>query len=62
MPQVDYDKKLADLNIKLPTPTKPLANYVDVVQAGKLLFLAGKGPKDADGNYVKGKTGRNAAS
>ena len=55
---IDYDKKLADLGITLREPTKPVANYVHVVQAGKLLFLAGKGPKKADGTYIKGKVGK----
>lgn len=58
IPTKDYDKILKDLNIELKTPTKPVANYVNVVQVGKLLFLAGKGPKMADGNYLKGTLGK----
>jgi enamine deaminase RidA (YjgF/YER057c/UK114 family) len=54
---VDYDQKLKDLGIELQTPSAPVANYVNVVQAGKLLFLAGKGPNKPDGGYVKGKVG-----
>lgn len=54
---VDFDKKLADLGIDVQLPTPPVANYVHVVQSGNLLFLAGKGPKKADGTYIKGKVG-----
>ena len=58
IPTVDYDAKLKELGIELTPPTKPVANYVNVVQTGKLLFLAGKGPKMADGNYMKGFLGK----
>ena len=58
---IDYDAKLNELGIELTTPTKPVANYVNVVQTGKLLFLAGKGPKMADGNYVKGFLGKDVS-
>ena len=56
--KIDFDKKLKDLGIQLEAPSKPVANYVNVVQAGKLLFLAGKGPKMPDGKYVKGTLGK----
>ena len=55
---IDYDAKLKELGIDLREPSKPVANYVNVVQTGNLLFLAGKGPKKADGEYIKGKVGR----
>ena len=56
---IDFDKKLSELGINLPEPSKPVANYVNIVQTGNLLFLAGKGPKKADGEYIKGKLGKN---
>ena len=46
------EKKLKELGIVLPALTPPVANYVNAVQTGKLLFLAGKGPMG-----VKGKLG-----
>jgi len=55
--KVDFDKKLKDLGIELPTVGPPQANYVNITQSGKLLFLAGKGPRKADGSYIKGKIG-----
>ena len=55
--QVDYDQKLKDLNINLSEPVPPVANYVNITQAGKILFLAGKGPTKPEGGYVTGKLG-----
>ena len=55
----DYnpEAKLADLNITLGTPSSPVANYVNVVRTGNLLFLAGKGPTQANGELITGKVG-----
>jgi len=55
----DYDPeaKLAALGIELPTPSTPVANYVNAVKTGKLLFLAGKGPTQANGENITGKLG-----
>ena len=55
----DYDPeaKLKELGIELPTPSAPVANYVNAVRTGNLIFLAGKGPKQDDGTYIQGKVG-----
>jgi len=60
-PPADYDPeaKLEALGISLQTPAAPVANYVNAVQTGNLIFLAGKGPKKADGEYIKGRLGEN---
>jgi enamine deaminase RidA (YjgF/YER057c/UK114 family) len=50
--------RLQELGITLPPLSKPMGNYVDAVQTGNLLFLAGKGPRNADGTAPKGKVGR----
>ena len=57
--EADYnpEAKLEALNITLPEPPKPVANYVNGVQAGNLIFLAGKGPRRADGSEISGKLG-----
>ena len=34
-----------------------MANYVNVVQTGNLIFLAGKGPIQNNGEYITGKLG-----
>lgn len=49
---------LKDLGIELPTPSKPIANYVPAVRTGNLIFLAGKGPSKPDGSYITGKPGK----
>ncbi len=50
---------LDSLNIQLPVIKPPVANYVHITQAGNLLFLAGKGPRDASGAIIKGRLGEN---
>jgi enamine deaminase RidA (YjgF/YER057c/UK114 family) len=52
------EEKLKALNIELPTVKAPIANYVHAVRTGNLIFLAGKGPNDAQGNTITGKVGR----
>lgn len=53
----DIEQKLLDMGIELPEASSPVANYVNAVTTGKLVFLAGKGPKQADGTYITGKVG-----
>jgi len=55
---VDPEAKLRELNITLPEPAAPIANYVNVVRTGNLLFLAGKGPLQKDGKDVVGRLGK----
>ena len=55
--EYDPEAKLKELGIELPTPSAPVANYVNAVRTGNLIFLAGKGPKQADGTYIEGKVG-----
>ncbi|MEO5948324.1 MAG: RidA family protein [Chitinophagaceae bacterium] len=50
--------KLKELGIELPIIRKPIANYVHVVRTGNLLFLAGKGPSNTQGDYITGKVGK----
>ena len=53
----DPEARLAELGITLPEPPRPVANYVNGVRTGNLIFLAGKGPKAADGTELHGKLG-----
>jgi len=59
-PEAGYDPeaKLAALNISLPSPPQPVANYVNGVRTGNLIFLAGKGPRYSDGTEITGKLGQ----
>ena len=52
------EQKLVKLNITLPAAVKPIANYVNAVRVGNLIFLAGKGPTNADGTNTTGKVGK----
>jgi enamine deaminase RidA (YjgF/YER057c/UK114 family) len=53
------EAKIAELGITLPTPPKPVANYVPGVRVGNLLFLSGHGPLRTDGKpSARGKVGR----
>jgi len=53
----DPEARLAELGITLPDPLNPVANYVNGVRTGNLIFLAGKGPMKPDGNELNGKIG-----
>ncbi len=51
------DQRLADLGLTLPSPTKPIGNYVPFRLAGNLLFLSGVGPRRSDETMITGKIG-----
>src|SRR5438045_9582650 len=56
---MDPEQRLRELQIDLGTVSAPVANYVNAVRTGNLLFLSGKGPRTgADGSRAKGKVGR----
>lgn len=52
------EDELKKLNIDLPVVGKPIANYVNVVRVGNLLFLSGKGPSNDKGLFTTGKVGK----
>ena len=52
------ERKLKQLGIELPEAPSPVANYVNAVRVGNLLFLSGKGPSAVDGLRPEGKLGR----
>lgn len=54
----DFKRLLDSMNIALPTLGTPVANYVHSVRTGNLVFTAGKGPVDKDGNRITGKLGQ----
>ena len=51
------EAKLKALGIELPAADAPVANYVNAVRTGNLIFLAGKGPNLPGGGYVTGQVG-----
>ena len=52
------EERIKEKGIVLSIPSAPVANYVNVVRVGNLLYLAGKGPGKPDGSYVTGKVGK----
>jgi len=53
------EANLKKLGIDLGTVSAPVANYVNAVRTGNLLYLAGKGgPPGPDGKRPQGKLGR----
>ncbi|MGV3556558.1 RidA family protein [Larkinella arboricola] len=55
---INPEKRIKELGITLKAPGKPIANFVTAVTVGKLVFVSGHGPVQADGEYVKGKVGK----
>lgn len=53
----DPEAALTELGIELKTPSSPVANYVNAVRTGNLIFLSGKGPSKPEGGYITGKVG-----
>ena len=55
----DYDpeEKLKELDISLMEASAPVANYVNAVRSGNLIFLSGKGPLQSNGENIEGKVG-----
>jgi len=51
------EARLKQLGLTLPQVPAPLANYLPYRIAGNLLFLAGQGPRAADGSSLTGKVG-----
>jgi|TARA_B100000809_G_scaffold39219_1_gene34328 enamine deaminase RidA (YjgF/YER057c/UK114 family) len=47
------------LGLDLSHAAAPVANYVPAVTTGKLVFLSGNGPTQADGSMMRGKVGSN---
>ncbi len=55
--QADPEKRIKELGITLKAPGAPIGNFVPAVTVGKLVFMSGHGPVQANGEYLKGKVG-----
>lgn len=51
------DARIAELNLQLPKPQKPVGTYIPVVQVGNLIYVSGHGPTTVDGSQIKGVVG-----
>ena len=57
------EARIKELGITLPSPAKPMGNYVPGVRVGNLLFLSGHGPLRIEGNpSARGKVGRDLST
>ncbi|MCK7461915.1 MAG: RidA family protein [Sphingobacterium sp.] len=54
----DPETRLKEKGIVLSPVSNPVANYVNAVRVGNLLYLSGKGPTKIDNTYITGKVGR----
>src|SRR4051812_18944377 len=51
------EKRLEELDIRLPEPPQPFGSYVEAVQTGNLLFLSGMLPTEGHGAKFVGRIG-----
>ena len=51
------EEKVKQLGLDLTRPAGQIANYVSAVTTGKLVYLSGNGPVQADGTMLRGKVG-----
>ena len=51
------ESRLAQLGYNLPPRLPPVGNYLPATRSGNLLFMAGVGPRRADGSRIMGKLG-----
>jgi enamine deaminase RidA (YjgF/YER057c/UK114 family) len=52
------EDNLKSLGITLPKQSAPIANYVNYVRTGNLIYFSGSGPSVESQGYVKGKLGK----
>jgi enamine deaminase RidA (YjgF/YER057c/UK114 family) len=53
----DVEERIKELGLELRIPGAPVANYVNAVIAGDLVFMAGKGPRSGESSFITGKVG-----
>jgi enamine deaminase RidA (YjgF/YER057c/UK114 family) len=52
------EQNLKTLGITLPKQSSPIANYVNYVRTGNLIYFSGTGPSVEEQGYIKGKLGK----
>ena len=55
---MNYDKKIEELNIKLPDAKAPVGSYVATKIVGNLLYVSGQISMNANSELIKGKVGK----
>ena len=56
------EDRLRELEIAIPPPWRPVANYVGAVRTGNLVFVSGHGPRLPQGGNITGKVGRDLST
>ena len=54
---MSIELRVRELGLELPAVPSPVANYVNIVRTGNLVFSSGTVPTTADGEIPKGKVG-----
>ena len=55
---MSFEKKIKELNIKLPEAKAPVGNYVATKIVGNLLYVSGQVSINSNGELIKGKVGK----
>tara|TARA_Y100000590_G_scaffold257770_1_gene289481 strand:+ start:1117 stop:1578 length:462 start_codon:yes stop_codon:yes gene_type:complete len=55
---MSIEKKIEELNLKLPQAPDPVGSYVAYKISGKLLYISGQISIDSKGELIKGKLGK----
>ena len=51
------ERRISELGLELAEPTQPVANYVQAVRVGQLVYVSGHGPMPDPNNEFVGKVG-----
>jgi len=51
------EQRISELGLELAEPTQPVANYVQAVRVGQLVYVSGHGPMPDPNNEFVGKVG-----
>lgn len=52
------EERLKEMSIELLSIKEPPANFIHASRTGNLIFLSGQGPLEMNGNFIKGKLGK----
>ncbi len=58
---MSVENRLSELNITLPEPAVPVANYVPFVVSGNIVSISGQIPMGPDGLAFQGKVGKDVS-
>ncbi len=53
----NIEDRLSQLGYDLPSPPPPIGNYLPAARSGNVMWMAGVGPRRADGSRITGKLG-----